>query len=330
MAILPASVIVCTHNRAELLRRVIAQLSAQDYPSDSFELIIVDNCSTDDTPQIVQRFIPDRAISFRYLRENHLGVTFARNRGAEEARYPYLAYLDDDCSIGVDWLSQIMSGFDLDEQASIVAGHIVLDYDNQRIPAWLGEKSERWLGTYNFPGSQPRLLDNPVYVCEGNMAIKRQVWKSTGGFLGMDRFSSPHVAAQEIVYLLDQVKRQGGKVAFVPGAIARHHTAIPTQRWMLMRAYWHGVSDGILDYLLKHQSWLSLIYQIVLDTVAMFIFLFLAFLFLLMLNKATSMYHLLRATARFGRLLSELRLKGDWHRARLWASTQGVSLVRKE
>jgi glycosyltransferase involved in cell wall biosynthesis len=318
MIIRPASIIVCTHNRAELLSEIVNQLCAQDYPQDSFEIIVVDNCSIDDTPQIVQRLIPNREVTLRYVRENRPGVTFARNRGAEESCYPYLAYLDDDCSIESDWLSQLMSGFELDEHVSVVAGRVALDYDNQKIPTWLGSESERWLGKYNFPGLQPRLLDNPGYVCEGNMAIKRQAWEAAGGFLGIDQFSSPHMAAQEIIYLLEQIKRKGGKVAFVPKAAANHHTVIPSWQRMLMRSYWHGVSDGILDYLLHRFSWTSVIFHSALDMTAMFIFLGLALFFLLVFDKATALYHLLRAAARFGKILSELRLVGDWHRVRLW------------
>lgn len=322
MSIRPASVIVCTHNRADILPMVIRCLCAQDYPPDSFEIIIVDNCSTDATPQIVQRLIPTCGLTLRYVREDSPGVTHARNRGAMEARYPYLAYLDDDCSVEAGWLSQLVSGFGLAGQVSVVAGRVMLDYDGQEIPAWLGSKSERWLAEFNFPGAHPCLLENPVYVCEGNMAITREAWEAAGGFLGMDQFSSPHVASQEIVYLLEQVKRRGGSVAFVPGAVAHHHTVIPTQRRMLMRAYWHGVSDGILDFLLRHFSAVKVIFHVVIDMTAMLIFLFLSFFFFLMLDKATSMYHLLRAAARLGRILSGLRLAGDWRRVRSWTLTQ--------
>ena len=324
MKVIPVSVIVCTYNRAAFLPNVISQLCAQDYPKDSFEIIIVDNRSSDDTPQTVQRFIPTCGLTLRYVREDRPGVTNARNCGAAEARYPYLAYLDDDCSVDVDWLSQLVSGFGLAEQVSVVAGRVALDYDGQKVPSWLGAKSERWLADFNFPGSQPRLLENPVYVCEGNMAITHEAWRAVGGFLGMDQFSSPHVASQEIVYLLEQVKRRGGKVAFIPAAVAHHHTAIPTQGRMLMRAYWHGVSDGTLDYLLRRFSRASAFFRSAFDAAAMFVFLFLSFFSLLVFNKADSMYHLLRAAARLGRVLSGLRLAGDWRRARLWLLTHAV------
>jgi len=321
MIIKAISVIVCTYNRSALLPRVIGQLRAQDYPQDSFEIIVVDNCSTDDTPQIVQRFITDQGVSLRYVKENRPGVTFARNRGAEEARHPYLAYLDDDCSIEPKWLSHLVSGFGLDARVVVVAGQIIVDFDNQERPAWLGSKSERWLGAYNFPGSQPRLLEFPLYVCEGNMALSRSAWEAAGGFLGMDQFGSPHVASQENGFLIKQVERQGGTVAFVPDALAHHHPGIPTQRWMLRRAYLHGVSDGYLNYVLYRRSWASVVCNALLNTAAMIVFFSFSAFFFLKIDKATAMYHLLRAIRRLGLVLSELRIVGDWPRVRAWIST---------
>ncbi|RLD07626.1 MAG: hypothetical protein DRI32_00545 [Chloroflexi bacterium] len=318
----PVSIIVCTRNRAALLPRMIEQLCAQNYPQETFEIIIVDNCSTDETPEVVQRFVRELSCPLRYVREDRSGVTFARNRGAKEARYPNLAYLDDDCTVGENWLVQLVSGFELDEQVAVVAGRVDIAYDEQKIPPWLGPVSKRWLAEFNFPGSQPRLLDNPTYVCEGNMAISKKAWESVGGFLGMDQFSSPHVASQEIVYLLEKIKRRGGKVAFVPGAIADHHTIIPTRKQLLTRAYFHGVSSGILNYLLKGFSLLFVIFRVAINGVATFVFLFLSFIFFFAFDRATSMDFLLRAAMRFGRALSELHLAGSWRSVRAWVLAQ--------
>jgi glucosyl-dolichyl phosphate glucuronosyltransferase len=312
------SIIICTFNRASLLPKVINNLRAQTYPAEAFEIIVVDNASTDNTRQVIERSNTETGKSVKYVIESRTGITFARNKGAEAARHPYLAYLDDDCSVGTDWLSQLMSGFDLDEQVEITAGQIIVDFKEQKKPVWLGAKSERWLGAYNHPGSQPRLLDNPVYICEGNMAITRQAWEAVGGFLGMDLFSSPHMASQEILYLLEQIKRKGGKIAFVPGAIANHHTDIPTKQWLIKRAFWNGVSSGILEYILYRHSGPSILLNFVLNTGAIFIFFAFSLFSLFRFDQASVMYHLLRAFRRIGLILSEFRLVGDWQRVRSW------------
>ena len=326
MTTLPISVIVCTHNRAALLPNVLSQLCNQDYPPESFEIIIVDNGSTDDTTEVVQRFKSDRKLTLRFVQETRPGVTFARNRGAEEARHPYLAYLDDDCSVGKSWLSQLVSGFGLSDQVSVVAGRVALSLDDQPCPNWLGPKGKSWLAEFNFPGSESRILTNPVYVCEGNMAISKKAWRSAGGFLGMDQFGSPHGASQEIMYLLEQIKRQGGKVAFVPTAIANHHTVLPTRRQLLQRAYAHGISTAILDHLLERFSWGTFLLHVLLDFAALIAFISLYSLFIF--NKAVSTDYLLRAAARFGKILSECRVRGDWERVRLWVRLRHEAVER--
>jgi hypothetical protein len=191
----------------------------------------------------------------------------------------------------------------------------------QERPRWLGSKSERWLAAYDYPGSQPRLLENPGYVIEGNMGLTRAAWKAVGGFLGMDQFGSPHMASEEVICLLKQNERKGGKIAFVPNAVAHHHVGIRTRQWMLRRAYWHGVSDGLIDYFLFKRSWVSVIYHVILDMAAMIaLFAYSAFFYLKM-DESMAMYHLLRTIRRFGLILSEMRLVGDWPRARSWMAT---------
>jgi glycosyltransferase involved in cell wall biosynthesis len=320
MNIRPISVIVCTHNRADLLPGVLNQLRAQDYHAEAFEIVVVDNCSSDRTPEVVERFVAEPGVPVRYIAESRPGITFARNRGAEVSRYPYVAFLDDDCSVEPDWLSQLVSGFDLDDNVAAVGGRVVLDWDQQEEPAWLGPELEPWLAAYSHSGTQPKLLEWKVRIIECNMALKREAWKAAGGFLGMEQFGSKHLAASEVLYLLKQIERQRGKVAYIPGAIAHHHIGQRSRQWMLRRAYWQGVSDGILDYLIKRRSWQSTISRIILDAAAMICFFSLSGISYIKADQAKYMFHLMRAVRRFSLVLSEMRLVGDWARVRSWAS----------
>jgi len=89
----------------------------------------------------------------------------------------------------------------------------------------------------------------------------------------------------------------------------------------MRRAFWHGVSDGILDYFLCQRSRASGVYRAIIDTEAMIVFLSFSAFSLLKIDVAMAMYHLLRAVARLGKILSEMRIMGDWPRAGFWAST---------
>ncbi len=324
MNIRPTSVIICTHNRADLLPRVISQLRAQDYPTDAFEIIVVDNGSTDYTAQIIEKFVSEPGVPVRYIAESRIGITFARNRGAEEAYYHYLAYIDDDCSVEPDWLLQLVQGFDLHDDVLAVGGRVVLAWDQQKKPAWLGPKLEPWLAAYSHSGTQPRLLEKKVRIIECNMALKREVWHAAGGFLGIEQFGSHHMAASEVLYLLKHIERQRGKVAFVPGAVVHHHVGKRSRLWFLRRAYWQGVSDGIIDYLVNRRSWLSTISRIIIDASAMIVLLGYTFFFYLKADQAKGMFHLMRTIRRFSLVLSEMRIVGDWTRIQAWVSKQKV------
>ncbi|MCK4815869.1 glycosyltransferase family 2 protein, partial [bacterium] len=223
------------------MMRLLGQLRAQNYPSDAFEIIVVDNCSTDHTQKVVELLLNKPGVSVRYVSESSSGITFARNRGANESRYPYLAYVDDDCSIGPDWLYQLMSGFDLHERVVAVGGKVLLHWDQEERPSWFAPELEGWLAGNSHLGIHSRLLDKYERILEGNMALERKAWQAAGGFLGMEQFGSKHMAASEVVLLIKQLQRQGGKIAFIPEAAVHHHLGRRTWQWMLQRAYWQGV-----------------------------------------------------------------------------------------
>jgi GT2 family glycosyltransferase len=320
MNVRPATVIICTHNRAHLLPGLVHQLRTQDYPRDAFEIIVVDNLSTDHTRQVVERLAAEPGVPIRYLYESHPGVTFGRNQAAKEARHPYLAYVDDDCTIGADWLRQLLSGFDLHKQVVAVGGLVLLKWNQQERPPWLGPEMERWVAGNTSLGTSPRLLKEHEHIIECNMAVQRNTWQAAGGFIGMEQFGSRQMAASEGLYLLQQVHWSGGQVAFVPGAVVYHHVGKRTPKWMIQRAFWQGVSDALLQHLLYRRRWASVAYHIGLDTAALLVLLTYAGVSYLKLGNRKGMFHLARAIRRVGLLLGEMRLVGNWSLVRSWLS----------
>jgi hypothetical protein len=128
------------------------------------------------------------------------------------------------------------------------------------------------------------------------------------------------MAAQEAIYLLQQLRQQRGQIAFVPQAVAVHRMGAYTRRRFLQRGYWQGVSTGILDYLIYRRSWLSTTGHLVLDTAAMIVLLGYTFFSYLKADQARGMFYLVRAIRRLSLVLSGMRLVGDWPRVRFWAS----------
>src|SRR4051812_19853042 len=105
-----ASVVVATHNRAELLARLTDALRAQS-DVDAFEVIVVDDGSADATPDVLRR-IERSWPALRTIRlDENRGPATARNAGWRAATAPIVAFTDDDCVPQAGWLAGLVDGF---------------------------------------------------------------------------------------------------------------------------------------------------------------------------------------------------------------------------
>ena len=98
------SVVICTYNRSDILKNVLETVVNQTVDQSFYEVIIVDNCSTDQTESQVRNFSRLNT-NIRYVLEKRVGLSHARNRGWKEARGRYVAYTDDDCELPEEWLT---------------------------------------------------------------------------------------------------------------------------------------------------------------------------------------------------------------------------------
>ncbi|MBI5211572.1 MAG: glycosyltransferase family 2 protein [Elusimicrobia bacterium] len=246
------SVIVPTLNRARSLVRALRCLRGQDLRADGFEVLIVDNRSTDPTRSVAKGFVARHpARRFRYVREEERGLLFGRNRGVEEARGDILAFIDDDIEPAPGWLKAIRRSF-ADPGVRIVGGPILPRYE-ARPPAWLEwfwtERPEgRFcapLGLLDF-GDKAREVD-PAFVWGGNLAIRREVLVDLGGF-------HPEYFPGKLwcfegdgeVGLARKARAAGCKAVYQPEALVRHR--IPkgrmTPEYFEKRFFYGGVGES--------------------------------------------------------------------------------------
>ena len=125
------SVVVPTRNRASMLRRCLDALAAQTY--SAFEVIVVDDASTDDTPQMLQAFAqahPDLALTV-LRNEPQRGANPSRNRAIEASRGGLVAFEDDDCIADPAWVAELVRGFETPEVGAVTG--LVEDQDPDNI-----------------------------------------------------------------------------------------------------------------------------------------------------------------------------------------------------
>ncbi|MGF1566944.1 MAG: glycosyltransferase family 2 protein [Nodosilinea sp.] len=243
------SAIICTHNRAHYLGAAIDSLRAQVYPA--YEIIVVDNASTDATKAVLEARLPDDSITYVY--EGSLGLSAARNRGATVARGEILAYLDDDAEADPNWLAALAAAFALYPHATIAGGHVSLIWPPgvTSPPRWLSPTLSESLGIYDL-GQQIQQITDPQRTPRGlNYAIKKSFWETTGGFdLQLGRVGK-NLLSNEELHMTQQALSAGFAVLFVPQAQAGHNVAPERLRpsWFLHRSWWQGISECYREHL---------------------------------------------------------------------------------
>src|ERR1041384_3941910 len=128
--------VVCTYNRAALLREALRTLFAQKVEDLSYEIIVIDNNSSDDTPATVESLKTESLVPLRYFRETRQGNAYARNSGVEQAAASIVAFLDDDCTADENWLTTIKSAFDRDPELAFAGGRVLPVWESDP-PSWL-------------------------------------------------------------------------------------------------------------------------------------------------------------------------------------------------
>lgn len=194
------SVVVCTYNRADLLANVLQTLCEQTIDISEYEVIIVDNNSTDNTRAVAEDFCR-RYPHVRYCLETQQGLSHARNRGWQEARGEYVGYIDDDGKAPPEWL--VVARDVINQIAPAAFGGSYFAFYNTPKPRWFRDE----YGTHDL-GAQAHVLDPNEYVSGGNLFFRRAVLEVLGGFdpaLGM---SGQRIAYGEETALLRRMRTE--------------------------------------------------------------------------------------------------------------------------
>jgi GT2 family glycosyltransferase len=204
------SVIIPTGYRERYLEAVLADLVAQDFPHDLFEVLVVDDTPDGANRDVVERFA-GAPVAVRYVpREGPPGINSGRNTGIERSSGEIVVYVDDDDRIEPAWLAALDRGIERDPRAECFGGPI---------RQWIEPGHPRWCGRDDFPvttldhGPVDRYVD---VVFGANFAVRRSTFARIGGFQG--DMSGP---GDEVEWIL-RLRRAGGLVRYVADAGVLH------------------------------------------------------------------------------------------------------------
>jgi glycosyltransferase involved in cell wall biosynthesis len=175
------SVVVSTYNRAGRLPAALEALLAQE-GGVPYEIVVVDNNSTDGTRDVVAAIASRAGGRIRYAFEPRQGLSYGRNTGITLARAPIIALSDDDVRVAADWVLRLKRTFDAHPEIDYVGGRV--------LPEWL-EPPPRWLTTAHWAplalqdyGAEPWITGRERAVClvGANLAFRRRVFDTVGLF----------------------------------------------------------------------------------------------------------------------------------------------------
>lgn len=247
MSSLPfVSVIIPTYNRSWRLRAAIESFLSQQYPEDRYEIILADNNSSDDTPQVIDELARenDRVIA---LSEPRRGAHFARNSAAVKARGEILYFTDDDMLATPDLLQEIVAGFDAGENIGAVTGRVLPQWETQP-PQWVLDHCHNSLLSLIDRGERTIVSDSDPGAFSCHQGIRREAFIRAGGFnpdTNAGEFTGDNETGLNI-----KVKALGYRFAYVGRATIYH--VIPgsrmTQRYVNGRFADQGLADSYTAY----------------------------------------------------------------------------------
>jgi glycosyltransferase involved in cell wall biosynthesis len=220
------SVVVCNYNGGATLDETLQSLLRLDYPD--YEVIYVDDGSTDDSLQIAKRY----ESRLRIVAQENRGLSVARNVGAHAATGAIVAYIDSDAYADPDWLRFLVLRLQSGGFAGVGGPNLTPPGDGQ-LAQWIGY----------CPGNPTHVLEDDVradHIAGVNMAFRRDLLLELGGF------DPVHRAAGDDVDICWRFRDAGYELAFAPAAVVWHHRR-PSLRRYLKQQWGYGVAEHQLE-----------------------------------------------------------------------------------
>jgi glycosyltransferase involved in cell wall biosynthesis len=217
------SVILCTYNRCQSLPKALNSIAVQAIPNSvEWEVLVVDNNSSDQTRKVVEESRSQYPGRFRYVFEPHQGLSYARNAGIREARGDVLAFMDDDVTVDATWLRSLTACLHDGTRAGV--GGRILPEQTFSPPPWLGLENPYCMGAPLFAhfdiGDEP--LEIRFAPHGTNMAYRKEMFEKYGGFrTDMGRCGS-NTMSNEDTEFGRRLLAAGERLWYEPSAVVQH------------------------------------------------------------------------------------------------------------
>lgn len=240
------SIVVCCYNRQDLILYALESLYNQTLSKELYEVIVIDNNSTDKSFKIIEEYIKDKKY-FRLYLEMNQGLSFSRNKGYKEASGKYVAYIDDDARANQDWAEKILYDFkNITPQPDVVGGKILPIFEGKP-PNWILNDFENrsWgenktflsykLAKFGFSGS--------------NMIFRKEILEEYNGFSTNFGIVGGKLRMGEDTEFFFRITRKYKNIFYDPELAVYHWTPVRNYdvKYRKKRSYNGGISRCLME-----------------------------------------------------------------------------------
>lgn len=252
------TVAICTHNRAQLLGRMLDVLSRAEFPKGSaIEILTIANACRDDTARVLDRYVEIFSVvgcaNFRWLAEPVPGKSIALNLAIRESRGDVLCFIDDDQFVAPTFFTTLVEALARHPEYEIFCGGMVPDWDGSE-PSWVHETGPFRIGIRPFPeydlGDTPLEVTNDMKLPSGgNITVRRDVFTRAGGFSTELGPQGHNLMGGEDIEFVRRAMQAGARILYVPSLRQKH--AVEDDRmatgYMMRKSYLRSLSNVMMD-----------------------------------------------------------------------------------
>jgi len=244
------SVVISTYNGAARLPGALDSVLRQDLDGVSYEVIVVDNNSTDGTRTVIESCLGREGGRLRYIFEPRQGVSYGRNAGIAAASAPIIAFFDDDVRVAPDWIRTLKQALDEHPEVDFVGGKVLPEW--QAPPAaWLTDEHWSPLALVDYgPEPLPVTAERQLCLVSANLAVRRTLFDAVGLFAPELQRVKDSIGSMEDHELLMRCWHAGRQGLYVPTLLAS--TTVPASR--MTKDYhrrWHR-GHGMFCAMVRH------------------------------------------------------------------------------
>ena len=235
------SAVVCTRDRSDMAVRAIKSLIDQTADPAEYQILVVDNGSTDDTEEKVRALADKTArVEVRYVKEPRTGIAHARNKAYREASGEYVAFIDDDAVAEPDWIARLIETIGAQHGPPVAVGGRILPLYEAPKPHWFLDRYEErtW-------GATARALQRNESFSASNMMILREALVEVGGFPTDVGMTGDRLLVGEEPQLFERLWDTldcEGRIVYDPGLRVKH--SVPAGKMKLLTDFKRSFAVG--------------------------------------------------------------------------------------